>query len=407
MKTLLILTQYFPPEIGAPQNRLYELAIRLQKMGISVSILTALPNYPKMEKMPGYHAGMKETMEGLTVYRAGIYVSKSRGLFSRLMNYFSFVWTSAWRGIFSVPRHEILLVESPPLFLGISAWLISRLRGSKMVFNVSDLWPESAEKLGLVKNRFFLRCAGSLERCMYKSAWKITGQTRGIVQNISSRFPDKKIHWLPNGVDLSLYDPLKKTGDWRSTLGFLPDDKLFLYAGILGHAQGLEVILKAASRLKMHDKVKFILLGDGPEKLILMEMAGKEDLKNVRFLDPVPKEAMLQVLAAVDAAIIPLRKLDLFLGAIPSKIFEAISMEIPIILGVDGEARTLFIEEGRCGLYFSPEDDAALAVAIRTICEDPELAQSLGRNGRIYARRRFDRDAIASDFYTFLQSDID
>ncbi|MCC7303167.1 MAG: glycosyltransferase [Bacteroidia bacterium] len=406
-RSLLIVTQYFPPETGAPQNRLYELALRLRKSGMEVNVLTALPNYPRMEIMKGYRNGenRKENMEGMIVYRCWIYVSKKRSIFPRLLNYFSFVWTSMWAGLFRIPRHDIILIESPPLFLGISGRWIAFWRGSNMIFNVSDLWPESAEKLGLVKNRLFLRAATVLEEQLYRKSWKITGQTQGIVKNISERFPGKKIHWLPNGVDLRLYTPEPGQGEWRKKAGIPAEKLLITYAGIIGHAQGLEVILRAAHRLQDLEKVQFLLLGDGPEKEGLMTMARQRFLSNVLFLDPVSKKEMREVVRATDLAVVPLRRLELFKGAIPSKIFENIAMKKPVLLGVDGEARSLFIEEGKCGYYFEPENDEDLAKAVRHAASNPEELETMGENGRVYAEKRFNREIIAAEFMRFIEND--
>jgi hypothetical protein len=157
---LLILTQYYPPEIGAPQNRLHELAVRLKANGIDVDVLTAMPNYPKMEVFEDYSGGkiQEEVIDGVKVYRSGIYVSKSKGIVSRLLNYFSFVWTSYWRGR-KLGTYDFLMVESPPLFLGYSAMRLSKKLKAKIIFNVSDLWPEYAEKLGIVTNKQLLGLA--------------------------------------------------------------------------------------------------------------------------------------------------------------------------------------------------------------------------------------------------------
>ena len=182
---LLILTQYYPPEIGAPQNRLHELALRLKYKNIHVEVLTALPNYPKMEVFEDYRRKQKrqEYIEGISVHRSWIYVTKSKQILSRLLNYFSFVWSSYWKGR-KLGEFDFLLVESPPLFLGYSAMALSRKLNAKLIFNVSDLWPESAEKLGLVTNRQLLNLAYRLEHKCYAKASLITGQTQGIVDDI-------------------------------------------------------------------------------------------------------------------------------------------------------------------------------------------------------------------------------
>jgi glycosyltransferase involved in cell wall biosynthesis len=266
---LLILTQYFPPEVGAPQNRLYELAIRLQKEGVDITVLTAMPNYPSMEIHKSY-LGKKyfyEEMEGLKVHRSSIFVSKNKSIIKRLQNYFSFVWSSYIIGRKKLDsNYDFILCESPPLFLGISAYLLSKNKKAKMIFNVSDLWPESAEKLGLVTNKLFLKLATILEEFLYRKSVLITGQTQGIVENISTRFPQKNVYWLPNGVDLQLYNPENIISNWREENGFFINELLLLYAGIIGYAQGLEIILKAAKKTEGNPEIKYLLLGSGPEK---------------------------------------------------------------------------------------------------------------------------------------------
>ncbi|MCA6363707.1 MAG: glycosyltransferase family 4 protein [Bacteroidetes bacterium] len=403
---LLLLTQYFPPEVGAPQNRLFELAVRLQQRGIEVTVLTAMPNYPQMEihaayKGKAYHY---EEMDGLRVHRSAIYVAKEKGIAKRLRNYFSFVWSS-WRVGRSKleKRYDYILCESPPLFLGISAWLLCRSKKAKLIFNVSDLWPESAEKLGLVTNKLFLGAARMLEEGLYKRSALITGQTQGIVSDIKRRFPHKTVYWLPNGVDLNYYRHDAQPQGWREKNGFAATDFLLLYAGIIGHAQGLEVILKAANRLRQHKGIHFLLLGSGPVKDELLAMKASLQLSNVTFINTVPKSEMPAIVAASDAAVIPLRRLDLFKGAIPSKIFENLAMKKPIVLGVEGEAKELFIDEGKAGVFFTPENDEELAAAVLQLHQNPALRNELAENAHNYVRQKFNRDTIAEGFYQLLE----
>lgn len=395
---LLILTQYFPPEVGAPQNRLFELAVRLKSHGIDVTVLTAMPNYPQMKIYSGYE-GKKyfyEELRGIPVHRASIYIPKSKSIIQRLLNYFSFVYSSAITGRKKIGVIDLILCESPPLFLGWSALYLKRKKKAKLIFNVSDLWPESAEKLGVVTNKLMLKLAYRLEEKLYKKSVLVTGQTQGICKNISERFPDVKTYWLPNGADTDYYTP-RNDGErtWRNEQGFDSDDVLFLYAGIIGIAQGLEVILKAAALTSNEKNIKYILLGSGPEKQKLTEMKNNMDLSNVLFFDAVDKKQMPVIISSSDAAIIPLKKMELFLGAIPSKIFENLAMEKPVILGVDGEAKTLFVEQGKCALYFEPENENELAAQCRRLASDMQLRQVLGKNGRNYVIKNFNRDTIA------------
>lgn len=403
---LLILTQYYPPEIGAPQNRLHELAIRLKAAGMEVEVLTAMPNYPKMEIFEAYKDGKigEETIDGIRVYRAGIYVSTSKGISSRLRNYFSFVYSS-WKRGKKLGNYDYLMVESPPLFLGYSAMRLSRKLQARMIFNVSDLWPESAEKLGIVTNRRLLRLAYDLEARCYRKAHLITGQTNGIVSDIRTRFPEKKVHWLPNGVDLTYYDPaIVQASGFREKNGFKPGDLVLFYGGILGHAQGLQLLVHAADKLRDLPEVQIVLQGAGPEKDDLLALKASLGVKNIHFLEPVPKSGMPGILKEIDIAVVPLRKLELFEGAIPSKIFEALAMENPLLLGVDGEARTHFIQKADAGLFFEPENADDLVEKIRYFAANRSEIAAKGSNGRKYVMEHFNRNKIASDFYDLLQN---
>lgn len=398
---LLILTQYFPPEVGAPQNRLFELAVRLKRIGVEVSVLTAMPNYPQMKIYDGYEGKdyLYEEIEGIPVHRASIYLPKNKSIIQRLLNYFSFVYSSALIGKNKIGDVDVILCESPPLFLGYSALYLKRKKKAKLIFNVSDLWPESAEKLGVVTNKWMLKLAYNLEAKLYRKSVLVTGQTQGICKSINERFPEVKTYWLPNGVDVSYYDPLTATGNWRKENGFKDNDVLFLYAGIIGLSQGLEIILAAAEKLKDKESYKFILLGSGPEKEKLQAIQKEKQLMNVYFFDAVSKTQMPQIVKASDVSIIPLRKLDLFLGAIPSKIFENLAMEKAVILAVDGEARELFVNQGKCALYSEPENVEDLVNKVLLLANDAPLRKQLGEKGRTYVEQNFNRNTIAQNFH--------
>jgi len=399
----LILTQYYPPETGAPQNRLSGLARELKQMGHEVVVLTAMPNYPAMQIHADY-IGKKyvcDEFENIPVHRAWIYVSKNRSVISRLMNYFSFTFSSMYYASKIKGNFDYLMVESPPLFLGISAWWISKRKKAEMVFNVSDLWPESAEKLGVITNKLFLKLATILEEWLYKKSFMVTGQTQGIVQNIKSRFPDKKVHWLPNGVDESIFS-FKKQDNVRQQLQLAQDDFLIMYAGIIGLAQGLDVILDAAKLLPAESKIVYLLLGDGPEKSRLMQRVNDENITRVKFLELVSREVVPSYVDAVDVAVIPLKKMDLFLGAIPSKIFENLALAKPLLLSVDGEARRLFIDEGNAGLFIEPENSQMLAEKSLYLEANPDIVKTMGANGQSYVQKFFMRKKITADWVSTL-----
>jgi len=405
-KKLLIVTQYFPPEVGAPQNRLFELAVRLKKEGINITVLTAMPNYPIGKIHKGYENKkyFYEEIEGIPVHRTSIYATPSKGIIKRLRNYFSFVFSSYFIGNKKIKdSFDYVLCESPPLFLGLSAYRIAKKHKAKFIFNVSDLWPESAEKLNLVNNKLMLNAAYRLEAFLYSKADLITGQTQGIVSNIKERFPDKKIYWLPNGVDVRFFDPKNFDRTWREQKGYKDSEILILYAGIIGHAQGLEIILETAGYFKNNKKIKFILLGSGPLKKELIERRDKEKLTNVIFEDLVPKSAIPSIINSCDVSLVPLKKLDIFKGAIPSKIFENCAMKKMLLLGVEGEAKELFIDQGKAGLFFEPENVLDLKSKIDQIEGNLELIKEFGENGRKYVEKNFNRDMIARQFLKELQ----
>ncbi len=391
---ITLLTQYYPPETGAPQNRLHSLAVHLKGLGHDVEVITALPHYPQMRVFDGYGGRflVREQIDGIPVTRSWVYVAGSRAIVQRLLNQFSFVFTSVIAGL-RVRRADYLLCESPPLFLGMAAVLLSRLQGAKLIFNVSDLWPESAEKLGLVNNRTILRLTYALEAWLYRRSHLVTGQTQGIVSDITRRFPSIRTLWMPNGVDRDVYDAIQPDAAWRPP--HLRGKKVFLYAGILGHAQGLEVIVEAAAALADRSDVAFVIVGDGPRKPELGEL-NQRLAAGVVFVPNTPKAQVLRMVADAYACIVPLRKLDLFKGAIPSKLFDPLGLRIPIVLGVEGEAKSLFIDQGGAGLCFEPENAAALAECIRKLADDKALRDRMGAGGHEFVSRHFDRRNITA-----------
>lgn len=374
--------------------------------GYDVTVYTGMPNYPNMEVGEGYKKKWRssEVIDEVKVYRSWLFVSKNPSIIFRLMNYFSFCATSFFRMLVNMKRSEVIICESPPLFLGITAVLISRIKRTPLVFNVSDLWPKSAEELGLIKNKFIIRITTLLEEWIYKKSTAICGQTQGIVEDIQSRFPEKPIYWFPNGVDAELIErDFSLTPSLRKEYGINGQTLVIGYAGIIGHAQGLEIIISAAKVLSNQD-VLFLLAGSGPVLSSLQEMVKAEGLQNIMFIGSFPKEKMLEVIATFDLAFVPLKKSKLFLGAIPSKIFENLALKKPLLLGVDGEAKALFIEQGKAGLFYEPENSTELIRAIEKFISDKSLRYELGENGRKFVIENFNRKQIAESFAEFLKN---
>lgn len=392
---ILFLTQYCPPEVGAPQNRIFEFAKQLKKFGHEITILTAMPNYPKGEIFEGYRDKkiVKETIEGINIVRTGIYATKSKRFTKRLRNYLSFTWTSVARGTGNISNQDFIITESPPLFLGWSGYVLAKLKKAKFIFNVSDLWPESAIKLDVLHNKSMIKASTWLEEFCYRKADAVTCQTKGIVENIVGRgFNDNKIHLITNGVDTELFNKDNRSEKLREEFG-VKDKFAVVYAGIHGIAQGLEVVINSAEILKGQNDIQFVFIGEGPEKPMLINMVKSKGLNNVTFLPMQSKKDMPSIIASMDATVVPLKRLDLFKGALPSKMFEALSSELPIVLAVEGEAEEL-INNANAGIVVEPENSEEIAKAILKLYEDRELRKQLGENGREYVKKYFSREAI-------------
>lgn len=403
---IAFLTQYYPPEIGAPQGRISGLANAFLRAGHSVTVLTAMPNYPSGRIHAGYGGLVRrEVRDGAQVIRTFVYPTQRADFLHRLSSYFSFVISSAILGTFLLERPDYLIVESPPLFLGLAGIWLSWIKRCPMVFNVADLWPETAVRIGVLRRGSLAHwISDHLERFCYRRARFVSGQTRAIVEDIAKRFPWCRTYHLSNGVNDRTFHPDRRTTAARDVLaaaGGLPpaDSCVAFYAGLHGLAQGLDRVLDAAELLT-DAPLKFVLMGDGPTKAELMRQTRARGLHNVTFLDPRPTSEVPPLLASADIVLVPL--VTHIPGATPSKLYEAMASGRPVVLVAEGEPAAV-VREGDAGLVVTPGDTAALANALRTLARDPALRQRLGQNGRRTAERLFNQVEIDARFVTFLE----
>ena len=399
-----ILTQYYPPEIGAPQARLSEFASALVRRGHTVTVLTAMPSYPVGKIYAGYGGLMRrEWRDGVEVIRTPIFPTQRADFLSRLANYFSFTCSASLLGTFLLRRCDYLIVESPPIFLGLAGlWLSWRTRAA-MVFNVSDLWPESAVRLGVLRTGSIShRLTAWLERFCYRHAALVSGQTKTIVANIADRFPGCRTYHFSNGVKTRVFHPDRSTAAARATLGTDDGDGcVALYAGLHGLAQGLDRVLDAAETLRSEGTtLRLVLVGDGPAKEKLMQQARERGLANVRFLDPLASAAVPPLVAAADIVLVPLA--THIPGATPSKLYEAMASGRPVVLVAGGEPAA-FVREHRVGIVVAPCDAGGLVEALRTLSADAALRRQLGANGRRTAEQLFDKGEIDNAFIAYLE----
>ena len=391
---VMFLTQYFPPEIGAPQIRMFELAKRLTAAGDALTVVTGFPNYPTGIVQEGYRGkrAMEEHLDGVRVLRRWVFATPNAGFFKRIVNQFSFAFSSltATRKVGPV---DVIFVQSPPLPIGIAALTYARLKRAPFVFNVSDVWPQSAVELGMLRNRFAIRLAEMLEMYIYRRAARVTVPTKGILESLAARgVPRSKLCLLTNGVDTSIYQPQPPDPALAQRLGF-DGHKAFLYAGTHGLSQGLDVILEAAKLTKDPD-VLYVLAGEGADKAALERKATEQGIANVLFLPNQPKSSMPSLLSSTYAAIISLKPLDVFRSALPSKMFESMAVGQPLVAALWGEGADV-VREADCGMVTTPGDAQELRAAVETLASEPERAQEMGHNGRTYVDQHFNRDKIA------------
>ena len=403
---ILFLTQYFPPETGAPSNRLSDLADRLANLGHQVTVLTALPNYPQGVIFDGYrgHFMMTEKRNSIQVIRSWIFATQSKKFLPKLVNYFSFAILSCLVGAFTVKSTDIVFVESPPLFLAVSGYLLARIKRAKFVMNISDLWPESAIALGVLRNPRVIRCSVWLERELYRRADLVTGQTQGIMAGVRNRWPSAPRALLTNGVAPEFLQQIEAVRPWRSKqrqeLGF-GAKFIVAYTGVHGFSQRLETIIRVAELLCSYKDMQFIFWGDGPEKSGLKAMVQAKHLSNVQFFPSQPSSRMPEVLTSVDVSVVPLARTELFKGALPSKLFEALGAGVPVVAAVEGEAKSL-VEASGGGIVIEPENAQQMAEAIICLYRDGGLREKLSIEGRSYVAMHYNRKTIAERFEKLL-----
>ena len=407
---ILYLSQYFPPEAGATQTRAYEMARTFVCLGHAVTILAEIPNHPSGIIPPAYRGKWFEhvDLDGIDVIRVWVKASPNKNFRSRMLFYLSYMFTSFFAGAFGVHGHfDLIYSSSPPLFVGIAGLALSYIKHRPFFFEVRDLWPESAIVLGELSNPHYIHWAEQVETACYRQARKIIVVTRGIQDRLLERnIPPEKLIFIPNGANIQNfhYDPIGRY-DLRSELGW-QDCFIAIYAGIFGLAQGFETVLQAAQLLSHHPTIRIILVGDGPAKDMIVKEAQRMNLSNLRIIPEQPRERIPAYLSAADVAIVPLRKLELFKGALPSKIFDAWACDRPVLISIDGEARQV-VESAQGGHFIEPEDPQALAEALINLSTNRSECNRMGVNGRIFTAANYSRPVLAEQLCNILQNELE
>jgi colanic acid biosynthesis glycosyl transferase WcaI len=394
---ILHLSQYFPPEPGAVQVRAHAMASNLVTRGHQVTVLTEMPNHPSGIVFPSYRGRLlcREDLDGIDVVRVWVKASPHKTFFTRMAFYLSYMVNAVLRGAWLRGPYDVVYANSPPLFVGAAGLALSYLHQIPFVFEVQDLWPESAIALGELHRPSLIRLATSLEERCYQHARRIVAVSDGIYERLGERgYSADKLALIENGSNTMLFHPQPEAGARLRAQWRLQDKFIALYGGIMGLAQGIETLVETARLLVGEPDVHFILVGDGPRRQAIEDLANLYQLPNLTLLSGQPLAAMPAHLSAADVALVPLRNLELFRGVRPTKMFDAWACQRPTIVSAVGEPRRL-MEEAGAGLAAQPEDPADIAQAILALRDDPEKRRQCGLNGQKYVADHYSLQAMA------------
>jgi colanic acid biosynthesis glycosyl transferase WcaI len=405
---ILYVSQYFPPEMGAPAARASELARHWARMDHEVTVLTGFPNHPTgvvpEEWRPRLHRlRYSETVDGVRVVRTWLWPLPNRKAHERIRNYLSFCLSSAISGL-TLRKPDVVIATSPQLLCALSGWWLAFWKRVPFVFEVRDLWPESLAAVGAGSEGTLLhRILGAIAGFLYRHAERIVVVTPAFKAHLIRYWnvPGEKISIVENGVETDLFLPNASAMNLRRHLG-LEDRFLICYIGTMGNAHGLDTLIAAAEELRTSmPNAMFLVIGEGAEKQRIVELATAHGLANLQFLGQQPREQIPAYVSAADLCLVMLKKTELFKTVIPTKLLEYMACARPVIVAVDGQARQI-IEEADAGVFVEPENHSALAKAIIDLAQDQEHRLRMGTNGRQYIVNKLSRKKTAQDYITVL-----
>ena len=405
---ILYISQYFPPEMGAPAARVSELSRHWIEAGHDVTVLTGFPNHPDGVVRPEYRRRFRrgvcrEDWNGVKVVRTWLAPFPNRRPYERILNYSSFCFSAALTGSF-LGRPDVVIATSPQLLVGLSGWWLARLKNVPFVLEVRDLWPESLAGAGVGGEKSQLyRALDRVARFLYRAAAHIVVVTPAFRDNLIQQrgLEASKISVVANGVETQMFAPQAPEASLRS--GLNAEGKFVVsYIGTLGLAHGLEVLLEAAERMQRdRPEILFLVLGEGADRERILSIAKSKGLANLRFVPQQLREKIPAYIAASDVCAVMLKDSEIFQTVIPTKMLEFMSCGRPVILTARGQARAV-LESAAAGISVDPENVDALCGAIVRLQQQPATAQQMGRNGRSYMVQNLSRRATGEEYLTVL-----
>lgn len=405
MKILVVSLYYEPDQCQSNGPIIRALCDDWAAAGHEVTILTSFPHYNRDSVWPEYRRRLfqSDRVGQVRVIRSYIYVPRKRSNWGRIFNYLSFNISSTLAGIFT-GRQDVIFVMSPPLTIGLTAFLLGLIKRIPYCYNLQDIWPEVAVRLGMLRGARLISLFERLEKFIYRRSRKIFAISEEFKQNLCGKgVAAEKIEVIPNFVDTNFIRPLPKANLF-SQAHELTDKYVVLYAGNVGLSQGLEVILEAADHLRGRSEMVFLIVGQGACRNHLVAEAERRGLGNVKFLPLQPEADVPLIYASCDVALIPLRR-GVTENSVPCKTYSIMAAGRPYIASVDrGSNVWKLTEAARCGVSVEPENGRALAGAVLRLQSDSETAQAMGRKGRDYVERHFARETVTNRYRVALES---
>ena len=386
---ILLIHQAFAAINEAGGTRHHEIARVLANQGNTITIIASPISYLTGEKTP--MEDISNDFPRISIYRTYTYPALHKSFFHRAISFFSFMVSSFFRAI-RTKNVDLVWATSPPIFQAFTAWLIARMKRVPLLFEVRDLWPAFAIAVGVLKSTFLIRLSLWLEKFLYKNADAIVVNSPGYIDHIKQK-GGENINIIPNGSDIALFSPLPNGKSFRKEHN-LSNQFIVMYCGAHGISNDLEVILRAAQIMKQEKEIVFIFTGDGKEKPNLVSFAKNNELENVVFIDPLPKNKLKNALASADVCIAILKPLDLYKTTYPNKVFDYMAAGKPIVLMIDGEIRKI-VENANCGIFCEPGNPTALVSTILDLRQNKSLLTKMGTNGKKYLVSHFDRTQLA------------
>lgn len=398
---ILLIHQAFATLDEAGGTRHIEFARHLTKHGHHITIISSPISYlTGKPRHPLTKWKEKQELEpGITVYRTYTYPSLHQSFFQRVLSFISFMFSSFFAGI-NIHQVDLVWGTSPPIFQSVTAWLLAKIKKVPFVLEVRDLWPAFAIAMGVLKNPVLIKSSQWLESFLYKQANQVIVNSPGYIDHVT-KHGARHVKLIPNGADPTMFSKPTNGKNYRRQLE-LENQFVVTYAGAHGPSNDLSVVLQAAEILKNQKDICFLLVGDGKEKKALQDWANLRGLSNVRFIPPVPKLQIHQILNASNICVAILKPLEWYKTTYPNKVFDYMAAGRPVVLAIDGVIREV-IEKANAGIFVKPGDPQALAQAILYLYKNPERAELLGKNGRAYVIKYFDRDKIAERLIQLLE----